>query len=187
MVKAKKYFETYASFLFEDLSSKPDDELLRLLNQVRSILKIIQKDKGLAGALVDKKVLYKDREKLLSIVIPDILPKLSCVVLELCNRKQIDLLPEIFDCLEQLIEDKLGISFVEVISFVPLNYKLCKKIRSKCEKDLGRKVLLLEQVSKEILGGLVLNYKFKRLDASLICRLESLKAKLVKSNDGGNN
>ena len=186
-VKEKKYVDAYANFLFKDLASKPEADILALLEQSKRISRISSKDKELVSVLSDKKVSRADREKLLTTAIPNILPRLSSTLLELCDRDQVSLLPQIFERLEDLVEDKLDTSFVEVITCVPLNDKLRKKLRSKCEKDLGNKIVLSEEINKDILGGLVLNYKFKRLDASLLTRMESLKSQLVKPVDGGAN
>ena len=80
-------------------------------------------------------------------------------------------------------EDGDGI-VVRVTTAVPLDDTLRQEITAKCERDFKSPVYLLEKVDPEILGGLILEARGERRDASFRTRLEHLRSSLSTSLSG---
>lgn len=74
---------------------------------------------------------------------------------------------------------------VTVTTVVPLDEGLREKIRAKAEADLGAPVYLVERVDPSIVGGIMLEVRGKRYDASVRAQLANIRKTLGSSFIGG--
>lgn len=74
---------------------------------------------------------------------------------------------------------------VTVTTVVPLDDELREKIRAKAEADLGAPVYLVERVDPSIIGGIMLEVRGKRYDASVRAQLANIRKTLGSSFIGG--
>ncbi|MBM6774699.1 F0F1 ATP synthase subunit delta [Olsenella profusa] len=67
---------------------------------------------------------------------------------------------------------------VTVTTAVPLDDDLRAKVRAKAEKDLNAPVYLVERVDPSIIGGIMLEVRGKRYDASVRAQLANIRKTL---------
>jgi F-type H+-transporting ATPase subunit delta len=70
---------------------------------------------------------------------------------------------------------------VTVTTCVPMDDELREKVRAKAEKDLDAPVYLVERVDPEILGGIILEARGHRYDASVKAQLTNIRKTLVST------
>lgn len=74
---------------------------------------------------------------------------------------------------------------VTVTTAVPLDDDLRGKVRAKAEADLKAPVYLVERVDPSIIGGIMLEARGKRYDASVRAQLANIRKTLSSSFIGG--
>ena len=67
---------------------------------------------------------------------------------------------------------------VTVTTAVPMDDALRAKVRAKTEKDLHAPVYLVERVDPSIIGGIMLEIRGKRYDASVRAQLANIRKTL---------
>ena len=114
-------------------------------------------------------------------------PELLAVVGTMIERGEFDLLPRVLDVYRDEVDADEDVVGVEVTTAVPLDDRLRKVVGEKCERDLGKRVFLIEKVDPSIIGGIVLSARGQRRDASVKTQLDAARKTLVKSQseDGG--
>ncbi|MDO4848581.1 MAG: F0F1 ATP synthase subunit delta [Coriobacteriia bacterium] len=74
---------------------------------------------------------------------------------------------------------------VTVTTAVPLDDDLREKIKAKASADLNAPVFLVERVDPSIIGGIMLEVRGKRYDASVRAQLSNIRKTLSSSFNGG--
>ena len=74
---------------------------------------------------------------------------------------------------------------VTVTTAVPMDDKLRGEVRAKMEKDLKAPIYLVERVDPSIIGGIVIEERGNRYDASVKAQLVNIRKKLSASFLGG--
>ena len=74
---------------------------------------------------------------------------------------------------------------VTVTTAVPMDDDLREKVRAKAEADLKAPVYLVERVDPSIIGGIMLEARGKRHDASVRAQLANIRKTLSSSFIGG--
>ena len=74
---------------------------------------------------------------------------------------------------------------VTVMTAVPMDDKLRGEVRAKMEKDLKAPIYLVERVDPSIIGGIVIEERGNRYDASVKAQLVNIRKKLSTSFLGG--
>lgn len=85
---------------------------------------------------------------------------------------------------ERLDNGDLTIS-VDVTTAVPLGDELRAKVKEKCEHDFDRPVYLVEHVEPKIIGGIIIEARGHRRDASVRTHLVNIRKNLSSSFVGG--
>lgn len=85
---------------------------------------------------------------------------------------------DIFSEFKKLYFDKIGLVEVEVITTIELSEELAQKLKSKLSKQLGKEILLNTKIDEKLLGGIVINYNNKQIDASLKKKLSDIKSSI---------
>ena len=87
----------------------------------------------------------------------------------------------IFRSFRGMYYDKFGITPVTVSSAFALTADQRGKIISKMEKITGGQIELSEKTDKNLIGGIIVDYKGSRLDGSVRTRLETLKKEIAET------
>ena len=176
--------ETYARVLF-DLATAADavdaaDEGLR------SVVEAIRGHIDLREALMDTQVdAEKKRDVLRDIFGENVAPEVLAIVTLAVDRGHTDMLGEISAEFIEIAEKERGIVVADVTTAVPLDDATRASIIEKLSSALDRPVTLRERVDDSIVGGIVINVAGRVLDGSLSSQLDSMRAVLSTSPQGG--
>lgn len=115
--------------------------------------------------------------------------KFSPEVLEVLARMKrehdTELLDQVYENVRVLLDAEDETVTVDVTTAIPMNADLRKKVREKCEADYNAPIFLVEHVEPSIIGGIILEAKGHRRDASIRAQLVSIRKTLSSSFMGG--
>ena len=115
--------------------------------------------------------------------------KFSPEVLEVLARMKDEhddtLLSQVYDDLKAMLDSEEETVTVDVTTAVRMNAELRRKVRDKCRADFNAPVFLVEHVEPKILGGIIIEAKGHRRDASVRAQLMSIRKTLSSSFMGG--
>ena len=103
----------------------------------------------------------------------------------MAERGEIEYLPRVARELERLLGEQLGVVVVDVTTAVPMGDELRAKVKDKCERDFDRPVYLVEHVEPKILGGIIIEARGHRRDASVRTHLMNIRKALSSTYVGG--
>ena len=115
--------------------------------------------------------------------------KFSPEVLETITAMQgeddFDLLDKVYSEYKGLLDKSDDTVSVDMTTAVPMDDEMRERVREKCRKDFDAPVYLVEHVDPSILGGIILEAKGHRRDASVKAQLINVRKKLSSANMGG--
>jgi F-type H+-transporting ATPase subunit delta len=115
--------------------------------------------------------------------------KFSPEVLETITAMQgeddFDLLDKVYSEYKGLLDKSDDTVSVDVTTAVPMDDEMRERVREKCRKDFDAPVYLVEHADPSILGGIILEAKGHRRDASVKAQLINVRKKLSSANMGG--
>jgi F-type H+-transporting ATPase subunit delta len=115
--------------------------------------------------------------------------KFSPEVLETLARmkdeRDLPLLEQVYSDLKTLLDEGDETITVDVTTAVAMDASLRRKVRDKCVADLGAPVFLVEHVEPKILGGIIIEARGHRRDASIRAQLVNIRKTLSSSFMGG--
>lgn len=98
----------------------------------------------------------------------------------LTERKKILFLPNIVQCFEQEVDQRLNQIRVDAVSAEPLSADQVEKLRVSLHQILGKDILIQTQVDSTLIGGLVLRLGSLVIDTTIKNRLALLKQAIEK-------
>ena len=112
---------------------------------------------------------------------PEVLETLAAMQRE----DDIDLVAQVAKQYKEYLDAEDKTVSVTVTTAVPLDDDLREKVRAKAEADLKAPVYLVERVDPSIIGGIMLEARGKRHDASVRAQLANIRKALSSSFIGG--
>ncbi|OUO45819.1 ATPase [Olsenella sp. An285] len=112
---------------------------------------------------------------------PEVLETLAAMQRE----DDLDLVEQVAKHYKELLDAQDVTVSVTVTTAVPMDDDLRAKVRTKAQKDLGLPVYLVERVDPSIIGGIMLEVRGKRYDASVRAQLANIRKTLSASFIGG--
>lgn len=97
----------------------------------------------------------------------------------------LDLVKDVAHQYKTLVDQDDKTVSVTVTTAVPMDDKLRGEVRAKMEKDLKAPIYLVERVDPSIIGGIVIEERGNRYDASAKAQLVNIRKKLSTSFLGG--
>ena len=97
----------------------------------------------------------------------------------------LDLVQDVAHQYKTLVDQDDKTVSVTVTTAVPMDDKLRGEVRAKMEKDLKAPIYLVERVDPSIIGGIVIEERGNRYDASVKAQLVNIRKKLSTSFLGG--
>lgn len=97
----------------------------------------------------------------------------------------LDLVKDVAHQYKTLVDQDDKTVSVTVTTAVPMDDKLRGEVRAKMEKDLKAPIYLVERVDPSIIGGIVIEERGNRYDASVKAQLFNIRKKLSTSFLGG--
>lgn len=115
--------------------------------------------------------------------------KFSPEVLETLAAMQregdLDLVEDVAKQYKSYLDSRDTTVSVTVTTAVPMDDELREKVRAKVSADLNAPVYLVERVDPSIIGGIMLEARGKRYDASVRAQLSNIRKTLSSSFIGG--
>ena len=108
---------------------------------------------------------------------PEVLETLAAMQRE----DDIGLLEKVAKRYKEILDSEDATVSVTVTTAVPLDNSLREKVRAKAERDLKAPVYLVERVDPSIIGGIMLEVRGKRYDASVRAQLANIRKTLSSS------
>lgn len=134
---------------------------------------------------------FKDLQKLLSVPTIELTDKLNilskvfkndgiaynflCILVE---KKRINSFAGIVDEFNIIYNSYKNIIEVTATTSIPLTEEIRQKLVDKLEQKSGKKIKLIEIVSPEILGGIIINYGNTQIDNSIKGKLKDISKQL---------
>ena len=112
---------------------------------------------------------------------PEVLETLAAMQRE----DDLDLVSQVAKQYKEYLDAEDKTVSVTVTTAVPLDDDLREKVRAKAEADLMAPVYLVERVDPSIIGGIMLEARGKRYDASVRAQLANIRKTLSSSFIGG--
>lgn len=112
---------------------------------------------------------------------PEVLETLAAMQRE----DDLDLVAQVAKQYKEYLDAEDKTVSVTVTTAVPLDDDLREKVRAKAEADLKAPVYLMERVDPSIIGGIMLEARGKRHDASVRAQLANIRKTLSSSFIGG--
>lgn len=112
---------------------------------------------------------------------PEVLETLAAMQCE----DDLDLVSQVAKQYKEYLDAEDKTVSVTVTTAVPLDDDLREKVRAKAEADLKAPVYLVERVDPSIIGGIMLEARGKRYDASVRAQLANIRKTLSSSFIGG--
>lgn len=97
----------------------------------------------------------------------------------------LDLIGKVAGQYKEILDSEDETVSVTVTTSVPMDDALRSKVRAKMEKDLDAPVYLVERVDPQILGGIIIEVRGHRLDASVKAQLANIRKTLSSTFIGG--
>lgn len=178
--------DTYADVLIQAANNEGGREaVVEVRNQLIDIMNVVNVNIKLSTALDDDTMTVEQREQIAQGVFKDAHPVLANTIKVMASRCEFHLLSRVRATYEELIEEKMNFSVVDVTTVVELDDHLRKVITEKAESDLGRECVLVEHIDPSIKGGIVMSNRGRYVDASLTSRLRKANIVLKKKTIGG--
>ena len=95
------------------------------------------------------------------------------------------LITQVYEDLKTMLDSEDETVTVDVTTAVPMNAELRRKVRDKCATDFDAPIFLVEHVEPKILGGIIIEAKGHRRDASIRAQLVNIRKTLSSSFMGG--
>ena len=111
---------------------------------------------------------------------PEVLETLAAMQRE----DDLDLVAQVAKQYKEYLDAEDKTVFVTVTTAVPLDDDLREKVRAKAEADLKAPVYLVERVDPSIIGGIMLEARGKRHDASVRAQLANIRKTLSSTYIG---
>lgn len=111
---------------------------------------------------------------------PEVLETLSAMH----DSDDLELLEKVAAQYKHILDTEDKTVSVTVTTAVPMDDDLRDKVKTKCERDFNSPIFLVERVEPEILGGIILEARGKRYDASVKAQLAHIRKTLASTYVG---
>lgn len=112
-------------------------------------------------------------------------PEVLETVAAMQREDDLDLVAQVAKQYKEYLDAEDKTVSVTVTTAVPMDDDLREKVRAKAEADLKAPVYLVERVDPSIIGGIMLEARGKRHDASVRAQLANIRKTLSSSFIGG--
>lgn len=147
---------------------------------VDNIINLTRDNRELINALRSPVIPKEVKYRLLNRLFKDNYNETTFKFLNLVIKKgRENLMIEILKTFVTLYEEHFKISHAEIVTATPVDEQLLEQARKKVEDYTDTTVHIKNQVNEDLIGGFVLNFSDKKLDASVASFLKSVKKELV--------
>ncbi len=171
----------YARSLFE--LAKERNEVEAVHADVRGMLEMMKGNRPFARMLESPVISTSVKNTVVDKVLSGQLSPMVMHFIKIVLRKRREaILPMIFEQFEEMYRRLNNIVLAEVKTAVELDARLLDEIRMMVEQKTGKKVYMNAVMEPALLGGFVVRYEDKVIDASVSTQLRHLRKQLTSAN-----
>ncbi len=182
-IEAKKV-SIYANSILE-VCGKDADSLIAMRSSIEGAVKASYSNGERMANFADQSINEKKRFELAKAAFSALGDEVSTILAIMATRGDIYLLGRVFEEFTRLAENSLGAVMVDVTTCVELDDDLRKLISQKLAADFGLDAILVEHIDPQIIGGIIMSARGRKIDASIATMLESSRVILSSSPAGG--
>ena len=180
---AKQVVAAYAGVLFDAVAD--EGAVDEVSTQIEAVQRLFRSHAPLRDALIDESNSAQQRATTARDVFAGLNTALVNTLVVMAERGNFDLLSSVAETFALVAEEKRGVVAVDVTTAVALSDSLRESITNKLAADLGKAVVLRENVDPAIIGGIVFSAHGQRIDASIASQLENARVVLSTAHTGG--
>ena len=171
------------AFIEAVIAKKSLDTVETQLVEVDALLKkSVPLSRILRNPLVEKE---KKKSLLLKVLGPSVDPLLRNFLFLLVDKRREEVIPFLCEEFSRLADEQRNVVRAEVESAFPLSPRQLEQLTEKLSGISGKKVVIRQTASPEIIGGLYITLGSKIIDASVAGRLRKAKECMFKAGVGG--
>ena len=148
------------------------------LDDVRAVCRIFKENPKYVKLLDTPAVMKSEKLALIDEAFSGIDEDLKNLIKILCESHSVYIFGEIEKSFSALYDLSRGIERVEAITAVAMTEEQTSRMSEKLAAMTGKKIILKNTISPEILGGVKLRFSGRQLDGSVKTRLDKFEASL---------
>lgn len=159
--------------------AQSNQELEQQLNNLEAIINILSQQPNLMQFFCSPQISLEQKEKIFRDTLEKYFSKqIICFLLVLLEKGRFVNLPMIVKEYRRLVQEKLSILEVELITTLPIDALTEEKFINQLEAVYGKKIEMKKHIDPQLIGGGVLIIANQRIDFSIKGKLARLKADL---------
>lgn len=164
------------------MAKKNLDTVEAQLGEVDALLKqSLALSQILRNPLIEK---GKKKSLLLKVLGPSVDPLLRNFLCLLVDKRREEVIPFLYEEFARLADEQRNVVRAEVESAFPLSPRQLEQLTEKLSDISGKKVVIRQTASPEIIGGLYITLGSKIIDATVAGRLKKAKECMFKAGIG---
>jgi F-type H+-transporting ATPase subunit delta len=168
----------YAKSLFQ--LAQQNGKLEEVRGDVRHLRSLISESRDLRNVLKSPLLNAAKRLVVLNRITQDMQPEVGSLIQVLADKNRTFALESIADQFENRYNEHHGIANATVVSAIPLGEDSIKKVKELLASYIqADKIMLVNEVDPDIIGGIVVRYKDKLLDMSVASELRNIRKELI--------
>jgi F-type H+-transporting ATPase subunit delta len=171
----------YARALFDDAQKKGILDVIE--SDVKSVLEVIKSNRELYGLLKSPVISMHTKGTILDKIFKNQLhPDTTSFLKMILGKRRGIVLSDILEVLYRMIQEDKGIVPASITVATQLSDTYLDKIKAILASKIGSKMDLTIKIDPSILGGYILQYSDKLLDASVATQLLNVRKQLNNAN-----
>lgn len=143
------------------------------------VMSSVMLEPGFYSLLENPALHFSEKAGLLKPKLADINAQAMNLALLLVDKGRLRILPDIVDEYDRILDAHFGLERVMVTTALPLTDEEKGNIKKEMETRLNKKVVLTNEVRRDIIGGLVIRIGDKLIDGSISTELRTFEKELV--------
>ncbi len=170
------YGQEYARALFE--LSEESNSTDTVLSDIKVLTELFGSEPDYVKLLGTPAISKAERLALIDEAFSSIDENLKNLIKILSEKRLVSEFSDIAASFSVLYDASRGIEHVEAVTAVPMSEEQISRLSEKLSQITGKKAIVRNTVSPEILGGVKLRYGGKQLDGSIKTRLDKIEQSL---------
>ena len=176
----KQIFQRYALALF--WLAQEENQISEFMNECQQILKIFAKNQDFLQLIKNDALKKEEKKEILSSVFKNEIPsKILYFMNVIVDHHREKYIQEIIEEFTQICLKHLNIKKGTIYSTIPLSDVQIQKMEEKISTLLKSKVILQNQINKELIGGFKIEVEDWVLDYSIQEKMKKMKENLLKN------
>jgi F-type H+-transporting ATPase subunit delta len=170
----------YATALLDLANEKKITE--QIAGELKSLQQIIAENPAFKTYLGDPSIGDDERQQMLERIFGGkVSPLLDHFLHVVAGKERLGMLEEIADAFDDLLDEQLGKIEVDVTVAQKLSADQLEDVRKKVSAALKKDAVVHQYVDESIIGGLVIRFQDRLIDASVKTQLESLRQQMLSA------